>query len=78
MEKLKQFSLAVVVSTMLSVSATAGEIEIGKTPPPPPSAASVTTAGDPQIPGEIGIGNAQSGPVTDVALSLLQTALSIF
>ena len=78
MKKLKQLNLAVVVSLVLSVSALAGEIEIGKSStPPPPAPSSATTPGEIWIPGEIQIG-APSDPITEVALNLLQTVLSIF
>lgn len=80
MKKLKQLSMAVVVTLMLGVPAFAGEIEIGKTssPPPPADSSSTTTPGEIQIPGNTGAPTASSDSMTELAMNLLQTVLSIF
>jgi len=72
----KQLASVVGLILMFTIPAFAGDIEIPGAPPPP---ASVTTApGGVQIPGDIQRSGALSGPVTEVALNLLQTVLSIF
>ena len=79
MKRLKQVCMAVVLTLLLSVLAIAGDIQIGAPSPPPNSAtSSATNPGDIQIPGEIEIPGAPSDPITEVALNLLQTVLSIF
>ena len=81
MKTLKQVCMAAALTLLLGLSAFAGDIQIGAPSPPPPpvaSSSSATTApGDIHIPGYIGTPAGPSDPVTAVALSLLQTVLSI-
>lgn len=70
MKSLKQLAMSFSITLILSTSILAGDIDIGKasaTSPPP----SDTTPGDIQMPG------VTSPPVSEVALNLLQTVLSI-
>ena len=78
MRKLKQFSMAVVLTLGLTACAFAGDIWIPTPPPPNSATSSATNPGDIQIPGEIEIPGAPSDPITEVALNQLQTVLSIF
>ena len=78
MRKLKQISLAVAIMLALSTGAMAGIIECppAPTPPPQPSASAIA-------PETIETPSAQSvtmpsNPVVDVALNLLQSALTLF
>lgn len=72
----------VVLILMLATPMLAGDIHTMITPPPP--SAPVTTDGDMHtgVAGEITPGNAEAvaagGSVTDVALALIQGALSLF
>jgi hypothetical protein len=79
MEKLTKLTIVVVLTLMLATSALAGDIGIPVVPPPPPAASSVlTTPGEMQIPGNTGTPTASSDSMTELALNLLQTVLSIF
>jgi hypothetical protein len=77
MRKLRQLSMVVVFALMLGNGAFAGIIGTGPGPPPAPPSATAT--------GSIGTGPsdaqpevAATDPVVDVALNLLQSALSLF
>ncbi|MDX6404620.1 MAG: hypothetical protein QOH70_2075 [Blastocatellia bacterium] len=77
MRKLRQLSLAVVFALMLANGAVAGIIGTGPEPPPEPPSATA--------PGSIGTGPSDAqlevvatDPILDVALNLLQSALSVF
>ena len=84
MKKLKQLSMAVLLTLILAMSALAGEIGMPVAPPPPPDSASATTPGQMETPGEIPIPGATQGPgvasysATEVALDLLRSVLSVF
>ena len=79
MKRLQQFSFAVVLTLLFSVSTFAGEIGMPKAPPPPDSSAA-TTPGEIPIPaaGQIPIGSISPDSVAAVALNMLQTVLSVF
>ena len=77
MRKLRQLSMAIVLALMLANAALAGTI--GGPPEPPPEPPSATE------PGSIGTGPSDAqpevvptDPIMDVALNLLQSALSLF
>lgn len=79
---MKRFSLpciAAVLSLMLTASAFAGDIYIGKAPPPPPgsASASVTAPGDIYI-DRTDIASAPSDSASHIALNLLLSILSVF
>ena len=78
MKKLQQFGITVVLSLIVATSAYAGDIYIGKTPPPPPDPSAAAAAGDIATPGDIHLPGAPSNSVTDTALNLLQTLLTVF
>lgn len=94
MKTLKRFCAAVIVSLMIAFSTFAGDIlGPGAIPPPPPPQSSVTgeisfpgatATGDIGMPGVNGAGEisgpgvAALDPVTEAALSLLQSILSFF
>jgi ABC-type phosphate transport system substrate-binding protein len=83
MKKIQRFCAAAVLMLVLGLSAAAGEISMpGATSPPPPQKSSAT--GDISIPGETATGE-MSGPgvvaldpVTEAALNLFQSLLSLF
>ncbi len=73
MKRLKQFSIAILLSLAFTVSVPAGEIQIGKTPPPPPPPSSAvavepsdTSAGETQSPSE------SDSLITEITLAVLQ------
>jgi hypothetical protein len=77
MRKLRQLSMAIVFALMVANGAFAGSI--GTSPEPPPEPPSATA------PGSIGTAPSDTqsevvatDPIVDVALSLLQSALSLF
>ena len=79
MKKLRQFSMAVVITLMLSLSAFAGIME---TPAPLPNpsgtaSSSMSTTGIMETPRDQQ-DSASTNPIVDVALSLLQSVLSVF
>jgi hypothetical protein len=82
MKKLKQLSLATALTFMLATGAFAGTIDtpaVQPPPPPPPdSSSSVATPGDMETPGVTQGPGLASDSVTEVALSLLQSVLSVF
>lgn len=84
MKKLQQFCAITVLTLALAMSAFAGEIGmpgvINPPPPPPQSSAtgdiqfpSITSNGDISVPDVVSL-----DPVTEAALSLLQSILSLF
>ena len=80
MKKLKQLSLATALTFMLATYAFGGIIDTPAVPPPPPPPDSSSA----MAPGIIDTPRATQGPglasdsVTEVALSLLQSVLSVF
>lgn len=80
MKKLRQLCMAGVVILMFTTATFAGDIQtpgLKQSAPPPPNELSATT------PGDIHTGGIQNPPgtsdsVTHIALSLLQTMLSVF
>jgi hypothetical protein len=73
MKTVRRFGVTSVFSLVLATATFAGEISTPKAPPPPPPAASsALTPGDIQNP------QGASDSVTDIALQLLQTMLSVF
>jgi len=79
MKKLKQLSLATALTFMLKTGAFAGTIDTPAVPPPPPdSSSSMATPGDIEIPGVTQNPGLASDSVTEVALGLLQSVLSVF
>jgi hypothetical protein len=81
-KKLKQLSLATTLTLVLATGAFAGIMGTPDAPPaPPPGSSSVaTTPGtiDTPTPGVTQGPGLASDPVTEVALSLLQSVLSVF
>jgi len=81
MKKLKQISLAVIVTLTLALPVLAGDIGIGKgeQPPPPPLAATTTASDMPiDIADETQVRDLASDSVTHIALSMLQAVLTMF
>ena len=82
MRTLRRLCAALVLTLVLALSAFAGEIDTMFVPPPPPPQQSMTQATegeiDTGIAGEIDTTAAITSPVTDTALNLLQSVLSIF
>lgn len=80
MKKLQQLCVASMFTLVLTTATFAGDISTGGIPqPPPPGASSALAPGDIDTPGR-GVQNpqAKSDSVTDLALNLLQTMLSMF
>jgi len=82
MKKLQQFCAAVVLTLALALSAAAGDISMPGATTPPPGQSSVTgeisfpgatATGEISIPGAVAL-----DPVTEAALSLLQSLMSLF
>ncbi len=82
MKKFHQFCAVVFLAAALSLSTFAGDIQApGMTSPPPPQPSVVSETETPGAPdaGEIGCpGVTTLDPVTEAALSLLQSILSLF
>ena len=83
MKKLKQLTSAVALILVFTLTAFAGIIEtpvVSPPPPPPPDSSSATTSGiiDTPGPGVTQGPGLASDSVTEVALSLLQSVLSVF
>ena len=79
MKKLRQLSMAVVLTLALSASALAGIIGTGPEAPPPPEPPSVTATGITDTPpNTVTAPVPTADPVVDIALALLQSALSLF
>ena len=77
MRKLQRFSIALTLTLMLCTSALAGIIDTPPAPPPEPPPASATGIIDTPPSGSQPVTPA-TDLVVDVALSLLQGALSLF
>jgi hypothetical protein len=82
MKKIQQLLALVVLAVLLSASAFAGVITIGKSepPPPPPATASVATQQDTEAEAEgvMTTGVPSSEAVKEMALSVLQSVLALF
>ena len=81
MKKLKQLSLATALTFMLATYAFGGIIDtpaVPPPPPPPPDSSSSMVPGDMETPGVTQGPGLASDSVTEVALSLLQSVLSVF
>lgn len=82
MKTLRQFCGITMLSLVVTASVNAGDIHTTITPPP--SGTSVTTEGEIStgVAGEITTGNADAeavgGSVTDAAVALIQSVLSLF
>jgi hypothetical protein len=76
MRKLRQLSMAVVLTLMLGTYALAGIIDTPPVPPEPPPAAAMETSDTP--PSGEQLGATATDPVVDIALNLLQGALLLF
>jgi hypothetical protein len=83
MKTFRQFLAAAVLTLMFSFSCIAGDIQFpGVTNSPPPRQSSIT--GDISFPGTTSTGDIQApdavalDPVTEAALSLLQSLMSLF
>jgi hypothetical protein len=78
MKKIQQLCAPILLSLLLSVSVYAGDgiITIGKAEPTPTPATMTATSTDAE--GIITIGRTATDPVTEVALSMLQTVLALF
>ena len=78
MKQLKQLTLVMAITLMLSATAFAGDIEIGKTSTPPPPAASSATPGGVETPGGASAASQADYSATNVAFDLLQAVLTMF
>ena len=84
MKNLQRFCAAAVLSLTLGLSAFAGDISCPGVVDPPPEQHQVATTGDISCPGITATGDmstpviAAVDPVTEAALGLLQSVLSIF
>jgi hypothetical protein len=81
MTNFRRFCAAVLLAFAVAFSTYAGEIPCGVTETPPPSSTSqATTTGDmsTMVTGEMSTGVAATDPVTEIAVSLLQSVLSLF
>lgn len=88
MKTLQRLCAALVLTLAFTLSAFAGEMSTGFTdpPPPPPNSQTATTGGtsttldgqmDTTVTGVITTGVAATSPVTDLALNLVQSLLSL-
>ncbi len=77
MRKLRQLSIAVILTLVLSTYAFAGIIECPPAPQPEPPSATTTGITD-TPPSEAQLVAAPTDPVVDIALNLLQSVLSAF
>jgi hypothetical protein len=75
MRKLQRLSMAVALTLMLGTYALAGIIECPPAPEPPPASATGTIETPPSGAQPV---TAPADPVVDIALNLLQGALSLF
>jgi hypothetical protein len=83
MKTLRQFCVAFVLTLTLTLPVFAGEITTGIEPPPPPASTSSTTPGDIHtgVAGDISTmisEEATTASMTETALNLLQSVLSLF
>ncbi|MDX6443115.1 MAG: hypothetical protein QOH71_189 [Blastocatellia bacterium] len=77
MRRFRQLSMPIVLALMLGNSAFAGSIGTPPEPPPePPSATEPGSIGTPPSAAQLEV--VATDPIVDVALSLLQNALSLF
>jgi hypothetical protein len=76
MRKLRQLSIAVLLSLMLGAPAFAGIVDCPPAPAPPPSAMATGIVDTP--PGDVQPVTPATDPLVDIALNLLQGALSLF
>lgn len=89
MRNLKKLCAACVLTCILALPTFAGNMETGDVtppPPPPPDSQAATTGGtsttldgqmDTTVTGEMSTGVAATSPVTDLALNLVQSLLSL-
>jgi hypothetical protein len=77
MTKLRKMSMAVVLALMLAPSALAGITDYPPAPAPPPSSVTATGIID-MPPSDAQPVASATDPVVDIALNLLQGALSLF
>jgi hypothetical protein len=82
MKNLRQLCVAFVFTCALAMPAFAGQIDTMAVPPPPPAPAAATAGEiDTGVAGQIEIGSSEAtatDSVTEVALNLLQSVLSLF
>ncbi len=85
MKNLQRFCTAVVLTLVLTLAAIGGDISMpGATAPPPPPPPHSSVTGDRGAPGATTMGEISEldvvslNPVTEAALSLLQSILSLF
>jgi hypothetical protein len=84
MKKFQRFCAAVILTVVLALSASAGDMGFpgATSPPPPPTESSATTTGseatDSTVGDESSDSNSTLDPVLEAALSLLQSILSLF
>jgi len=83
MKTLRQFCVAFVLTLTLTLPAFAGEISTGVAPPPPPVSTSSTAPGEitTMAAGDISTmisEEATTASMTETALNLLQSVLSLF
>ena len=78
MKKLKQLSLATTLTFVLATCAFGGIIDCPPAPPPPPGSSSAMSPGIIDTPRATQDAGLASDSVTEVALSLLQSVLSVF
>lgn len=78
MKSLRTLGAACALALLLAVPASAGHIEIGRTPPPPPPASTSSELDTSNVDGHIEIGVAPTDPVIQTTLSLLQSVLALF
>jgi hypothetical protein len=74
MRKLRQLIIAVLLALLLGAPALAGIVDCPPNPAPPPSA---TTTGIVDTPPDLQLVTPMNDPLVDVALNLLQSALSL-
>jgi hypothetical protein len=80
MKSLQRLCAAFVLTLALTLSAFAGDMTTGIIDTPPPPGQQLATTGDMQagLTGDMSTGITATDPVTTVALSLLQSLLSLF
>ena len=78
MRRLRQLSMAVLLTLMVSASAFAGIIDGPPAPAPPPEPPLATATGIIETPPSAEAVTPATDPVVDVALNLLQSVLSLF
>jgi hypothetical protein len=78
MRRLRQLSMAVLLTLMVSASAFAGIIDGPPAPTPPPESPLATATGTIETPPSAEAVTQATDPAVDVALNLLQSVLSLF